>query len=73
MSTAMEGGVLPFGDGQGLLNIMEEIKKGSYLGRIIGCGASVTGKVFGVTRVAVVKDQGLPAYDPRAVKGQGVT
>jgi aldehyde:ferredoxin oxidoreductase len=73
VSTAMEGGVLPFGDGQGLLNIMEEIKKGSYLGRIIGCGASVTGKVFGVTRVAVVKDQGLPAYDPRAVKGQGVT
>lgn len=73
IATAMEGGVLPFGDGQGMLNILEEIKKGSYLGRIIGSGASVTGKVFGVTRVAVVKDQALPAYDPRAVKGQGVT
>lgn len=73
IATAMEGGVLAFGDGKGMLNILEEIKKGSYLGRIIGCGASVTGKVFGVTRVAVVKDQAIPAYDPRAVKGQGVT
>lgn len=73
IATAMEGGVLPFGDGQGMLKILEEIKKGSYLGRIIGSGASVTGKVFGVSRVAVVKDQAIPAYDPRAVKGQGVT
>jgi aldehyde:ferredoxin oxidoreductase len=73
IATAMEGGVLPFGDSQKMLAILEEIKKGTYLGRIIGCGASVTGKVFGVSRVAVVKDQAIPAYDPRAVKGQGVT
>lgn len=73
IATAMEGGVLPFGDGQGMLDILEDIKKGGYLGRIIGSGAAVTGKVLGVTRVAVVKNQALPAYDPRAVKGQGVT
>jgi len=29
--------------------------------------------VFGVKRVPVVKRQALPAYDPRAVKGIGVT
>ncbi len=73
ISTAMEAGILPFGDGQGMLNILREIGKGSYLGRIIGNGAGITGKVFGVTRVAVVKNQALPAYDPRAVKGIGVT
>jgi aldehyde:ferredoxin oxidoreductase len=33
----------------------------------------VTGKVFGVERVPVVKGQSMPAYDPRAVKGVGVT
>ncbi|MFO7818650.1 MAG: aldehyde ferredoxin oxidoreductase C-terminal domain-containing protein, partial [Halanaerobacter sp.] len=31
------------------------------------------GKAFGTDRVPVVKNQGIPAYDPRAVKGQGVT
>ena len=33
----------------------------------------MTGKVFGVERVPVVKNQALPAYDPRAVQGMGVT
>lgn len=73
ISTAMEGGVIPFGDGQGMLGLIREIEKGSYLGRIIGNGAAFTGKAFGVTRVAVVKNQAIPAYDPRAVKGVGVT
>lgn len=74
IATAMEAGeVIQFGDGPGMLNLLREIEKGSPLGRIIGNGAAFTGKAFGVTRVAVVKDQALPAYDPRAVKGVGVT
>lgn len=73
ISTAMEAGVIPFGDGDGMLNLLREIEKGTPLGRIIGNGASFTGKAYGVTRVATVKDQALPAYDPRAVKGVGVT
>ncbi len=73
VGVAMEGGVLPFGDGQGMLNLLDEVKKGSYLGRILGNGAAFTGKALGVTRVPVVKGQGIPAYDPRVVKGQGLT
>lgn len=73
IAVAMEGGLLPFGDGEGMLNLLREIGKGTPVGRIIGSGASVTGKVFGVTRIPVVKDQAIPAYDPRAVKGIGVT
>lgn len=73
IATAMEGGVLPFGDGEGMLNLLREIGKGTHLGRIIGNGAGFTGKAFGVTRVGVVKNQAIPAYDPRAVKGIGVT
>jgi aldehyde:ferredoxin oxidoreductase len=69
----MAGGVLPFGDGPAALKMVEEIGQGTPLGRVIGCGAEITGKVFGVRRVPTVKGQSLPAYDPRAVKGIGVT
>jgi len=73
IGVAMEGGVVSFGDGQGMLNLMGEIEKGSYLGRILGNGAEFAGKAFGVTRVPTVKGQAIPAYDPRAVKGIGIT
>ncbi len=70
---AMEAGVIEFGDGPGFLKLLEEIKEGSPLGRIIGSGAALTGKLYGLTRVPVVKDQAIPAYDPRSVKGIGIT
>jgi len=71
---AMEAGVLEFGDGEGLCRILrEEVAKGTGLGRIIGAGTAAVGKAFGVTRVPVVKNQGIPAYDPRAIKGIGIT
>lgn len=73
MAVAMEGGLLEFGDAQGALNMLSEVGQGSPLGRILGSGTSVTGKVFGVKRVPTVKNQSMPAYDPRAVKGVGVT
>lgn len=73
MGVAMEGRVIPFGDGPGMLNLLREIEKGSYLGRILGNGASFTGRALGVTRVPAVKGQAIPAYDPRAVKGVGIT
>ncbi|WP_083824304.1 aldehyde ferredoxin oxidoreductase C-terminal domain-containing protein [Desulfosporosinus sp. OT] len=74
MMVAMEAGILPWGDGNGILNLFKnEIKEGTPLGRILGNGADFTGKAFGVTRVPTVKRQSMPAYDPRSVKGIGVT
>jgi aldehyde:ferredoxin oxidoreductase len=71
---AMEAGVLDFGDGKGICRILrEDIGKGTPLGRIIGGGAGSVGRAFGVTRVPVVKNQAIPAYDPRAIKGIGIT
>ncbi len=71
---AMEAGVLKFGDGVELCRILrEEVGKGTPLGRIIGGGAGSVGRAFGVTRVPVVKNQSIPAYDPRAIKGIGIT
>jgi aldehyde:ferredoxin oxidoreductase len=73
IGVAMDAGLLKFGDADGAINLIHEVRKGTPLGRIIGSGAAVAGKVFGVERVPVVKGQGLPAYDPRAVQGIGVT
>jgi len=74
MGVAMEAGVLKFGDGAGICRILkEEVGKGTPLGRIIGNGAGSVGQAFGVTRVPVVKNQAIPAYDPRTVKGMAIT
>jgi aldehyde:ferredoxin oxidoreductase len=71
---AMEAGILPFGDGKGVIRLLrDEVAKGTPLGRILGGGAASVGRVYGQTRVPVVKGQGIPAYDPRSVKGIGIT
>ncbi len=73
LAVAMEAGLAKFGDAEAAIRMVREIGEGTALGRVLGCGAAVTGKVFGVTRVPVVKGQSMPAYDPRAIQGMGVT
>jgi aldehyde:ferredoxin oxidoreductase len=73
IGVAMDAGLIPFGDSEGAIRLMEEVGKGTPLGRILGCGAEITGKVFAVEKVPVVKGQALPAYDPRPIQGIGVT
>lgn len=74
IGVAMDGGVIEFGDCEGAIRLLkDEVAKGTPLGRILGGGAGMVGKAFGVTRVPVVKNQALPAYDPRTVQGIGVT
>jgi len=73
IGVAMEAGIAKFGDAQAAINLVKEVGKGTPLGRILGNGAAVTGRVFGVERVPVVKGQAMPAYDPRGVQGIGVT
>jgi aldehyde:ferredoxin oxidoreductase len=73
MGLAMEAGLLPYGDGPGVLRLLKEIGAGTPLGHILGNGAVSVGRAYGLTRVPVVKGQAIPAYDPRAVKGMGIT
>ncbi len=73
IGVAMEAGLADFGDAEAAINLVGEVGKGTTLGRILGSGAGVVGRVFGVERVPVVKNQAMPAYDPRAVQGIGVT
>ncbi|OQY02742.1 MAG: aldehyde ferredoxin oxidoreductase [Desulfobacteraceae bacterium 4572_123] len=73
IGVAMDAGVIEFGDAEGAIKLVEEVGKGTPLGRILGSGAATTARAFGIERAPVVKGQAMPAYDPRAVKGIGVT
>lgn len=73
LGVAADGGVWSFGDGERALALMGEIRRLTPLGRVLGNGAAITGRVLGVRRVPVVKNQAISAYDPRAIKGTGVT
>jgi aldehyde:ferredoxin oxidoreductase len=73
LGVAAEAGLMEFGDSERALELVDEIRRGTPLGRVLGNGAAITGQVFGVQRVPVVKGQAMSAYEPRAIKGTGVT
>lgn len=73
LGIAMEAGYLSFGDDNRAIELVNEIGKDSILGRVIGHGAAFAAKVFGVVDIPVVKGQMMAAYEPRALKGLGVT
>ena len=73
LGVAAEAGLMDFGDGERALELIAEIRQQTPLGRVLGNGVVVTGRVFGVRRVPAVKGQAISAYDPRAIKGTGVT
>lgn len=69
----MESGHIPFGQSEGVFHVLDEIRGKTVLGRLIGQGAAITGKVLGVRRVPVVKGQGISSWDPRSFKATGIT
>lgn len=73
LGVAAKAGVMEFGDGERAVELLEEIKKNTPLGRLLGNGATITGKVLGVEQVPAVKGQAMSSYEPRAIKGTGVT
>ncbi|HZP58239.1 MAG TPA: aldehyde ferredoxin oxidoreductase C-terminal domain-containing protein [Dehalococcoidia bacterium] len=71
---AMEAGVLPWGDWQGVIRAFEQdVRQGTPLGRILGGGTEHVARSFGIARVPAVKGQGLPAWEPRTLKAMGIT
>ena len=73
LAVAMEAGVIPFGDSKKAIGLVNEMGKATPLGRILGGGTEFVGKAYGLTRIPTVKRQSMPAYEPRAVKGIGIT
>jgi len=73
IAVAMEAGLLPWGDSKGAYALVEEVGRGTEKGKMIGSGCLVTGQKLGVKRIPQVKGQSLAGYDPRVLKGTGVT
>ena len=73
LGVAAEAGLMKWGDGDAAMNLINEIRLGTELGRVLGEGAATAGEKYGIERVPVVKRQAMSAYEPRAIKGTGVT
>ncbi|MBN2229358.1 MAG: aldehyde ferredoxin oxidoreductase [Candidatus Thorarchaeota archaeon] len=74
LAMLMEGGLIKYGDGPGAIKALKEAYNlDSALGRLVCSGTQTAGEALGVTRIPVVKGQALPAYDPRPIRGIGVT
>jgi aldehyde:ferredoxin oxidoreductase len=73
IAVAMDAGYKKFEDGQAAIALLEEIAKGTEIGKILGDGPVAVGKHFKHHRVPAVKGQSIAAYDPRAMQGNGVT
>ena len=73
LGVAAEAGLMRWGDGERALELLDEIRRGTKLGRTLGDGSVATGNKYGVERVPVVKGQAMSAYEPRAIKGTGIT
>ncbi len=73
IAVCMEAGKIPWGDGEAAIGLIEEMRAGTETGKLLGQGTYTTGKALGVKRIPAVKGQALPAYDPRNLKGTGVT
>jgi aldehyde:ferredoxin oxidoreductase len=72
IGVCMEGGKIPWGDGEKALGLVSEIIEGTEFGTVLAQGTQVTGEHLGVKRIPCVKGQAMPGYDPRNSKGTGV-
>jgi len=73
IGVCMEGGKIKWGDADAVAALLEEMRRGTEFGKLLGQGTEAVGKALGVTRIPVVKGQGIPAYDPRKFKGKGIS
>ena len=73
LGVAIEAGQGQFGDFESIRRLLAHVGEGTVLGRLIGNGAVATGRVLGIRRVPAAVGQAMPGYDPRSLKGNGVT
>jgi aldehyde:ferredoxin oxidoreductase len=66
-------GKIAWGDGAKMVELAGKIARREGLGDVMAEGADAIAKHFGHPEIAMTcKGQGVPAYDPRGIKGMGV-
>jgi aldehyde:ferredoxin oxidoreductase len=73
LGVAIEAGLATFGDFESIASLLRQVEGGTDHGRLIGSGAVATGRALGVRRVPAALGQAMPGYDPRSLKGNGLT
>ncbi|MFN8381620.1 MAG: aldehyde ferredoxin oxidoreductase C-terminal domain-containing protein [Anaerolineales bacterium] len=73
LGVAAEAGLMHWGSEEDAQKLIDEIRAGTELGHVLGDGAASVGKKYNIERVPVVKGQTMSAYEPRSIKGTGVT
>ncbi len=73
LGVLIEAGLARFGDFEAIVGLLRQVGEGTPLGRLIGSGAVACGRAYGIRRVPAVMGQAMPGYDPRSLKGNGVT
>ncbi|MDE2639562.1 MAG: aldehyde ferredoxin oxidoreductase family protein [Chloroflexota bacterium] len=64
---------LAWGDGAGMVKLAEQMAMREGPGEILGLGTAKAAEAYGHPEIAMaVKGQAVPAYDPRAIKGEGI-
>ena len=67
------GGSLEWGDGEGMVALVDQIAQREGVGDQLAEGAASAAESFGHGEIAMsVKGQAIPAYDPRGLKGMGI-
>jgi aldehyde:ferredoxin oxidoreductase len=67
------GGGLKWGDIYGMTDAVRKLALREGIGNVLADGANAVAKHFGHPEIAMtVKGQGIPAYDPRGLKGMGI-
>jgi aldehyde:ferredoxin oxidoreductase len=66
-------GKIDWGDGEKMVELAGKIARREGLGNIMAEGTNATAEHFGHPELAMTcKGQGIPAYDPRGIKGMGL-
>ena len=73
LGIALEAGLGEFGNIESIFSLLKQVGEGTVVGRMIGNGAVTTGQILGIRRVPAALGQAMPGYDPRSLKGNGVT
>ncbi|MBT5839079.1 MAG: aldehyde ferredoxin oxidoreductase [Rhodospirillaceae bacterium] len=73
LGVLMEAGEGEFGDHEFMADALEDIRAGNERGKLLAQGTARVGEHYGVTRVPVVKKQGISAYDPREIEVTGIS
>jgi aldehyde:ferredoxin oxidoreductase len=64
---------LPEGDYRAMITMIEQVVRREGVGNLLADGCDAVAKHFGHPEIAMtVKGQGIPAYDPRGLKGMGI-